>query len=191
MFRTLREDWRAYNRPLLAQGFWALRIHRFGAARRPFRNPLIRLPWGAVHLVLMKLGEVFCGIYLGKDARIGRRLVIEHFGAIIVHNRAVIGDDCVLRQGVTIGMRHTSDPLGVPVLGDRVDVGAGAKLLGRIVIGDDAVIGANAVVLDNVPAGALAVGVPAVIKRRRGSAPGSGTAMQREAEREQIGDPYD
>ena len=171
MFDTLREDARGYKQPLLAQGFWALRIHRFGAARRPFRNPVIRLPWGVMHLVLSKWSEIFCGIYLGKDARIGKRLIIEHFGAIIVHNRATIGDDCVLRQGVTIGMRWTDRPLDVPVIGNRVDIGAGAKVIGPVTIGDGARIGANAVVLCDVPAGALAVGVRPVVRRPRQPGP--------------------
>ena len=82
----------------------------------------------------------------------------------------MIGDDCVIRQGVTIGMRRTDDPNSVPTIGDRVNIGAGAKLLGPIRVGNDASIGANAVVLCDVPDGALAVGVPAVIKRRAGSA---------------------
>lgn len=170
MFNSFRDDARVYKRFYLAQGFWALRIHRFGAARRSFRSPIIRMPWGAAHLILSKLSEIFFGIYLGKDARIGRRLNIEHFGSIIVHNRAVIGDDCTLRQDVTIGMRRTDRPLEAPVIGDRVDIGAGAKILGPVTIGDDARIGANAVVLIDVPPGALAVGVPAVVKQFRDAA---------------------
>ena len=74
----------------------------------------------------------------------------------------VIGDDCVLRQGVTLGNRYLDRPGDAPVLGRRVNVGAGAKLLGPVQIGDDAVIGANAVVLHDVPAGATVVGIPAV-----------------------------
>lgn len=154
-----------------------MRIHRFGAGRRRVRSRLVRLPWGAVHLFLSKMSEMFFGIYLGSDARIGRRLVIEHFGTIVVHNRAVIGDDCVIRQGVTIGMRRTDDPNSVPTIGDRVDIGAGAKLLGPIKVGNDASIGANAVVLCDVPDGALAVGVPAVIKRRAGTVMPTGAAQ--------------
>jgi serine O-acetyltransferase len=71
-----------------------------------------------------------------------------------------------LRHGVTLGLRRTGVP-GAPVVCDGVDIGAGAKILGPVHIGDGAVIGANAVVLCDVPAGSLAVGVPARIKRRR------------------------
>jgi serine O-acetyltransferase len=78
----------------------------------------------------------------------------------------VIGDDCILRQGVTLGNRTLDRPLEAPQLGSRVNVGAGAKLLGAIRVGDDATIGANAVVLAHVPPGALAVGVPAMIRVR-------------------------
>jgi len=110
------------------------------------------------------------GIDLPCETRVGQRLRIEHFGGIIISGDTVIGDDVVLRNGVTIGLRHTGKP-GAPRIGNRVDIGAGAKILGTITIGDDAVIGANAVVLKDVPPGALAVGVPArVIMRPRSPA---------------------
>jgi serine O-acetyltransferase len=70
----------------------------------------------------------------------------------------------VLRQGVTLGLRRTNER-GAPRIGNGVDIGAGAKILGPIRVGDGAVIGANAVVLDDVPPGALAVGIPARIVR--------------------------
>jgi serine O-acetyltransferase len=94
--------------------------------------------------------------------------VVEHQGAIVIHGDAEIGDDCVLRQGVTIGNRHPARPLDAPRLGARVNVGAGAQILGAVTIGDDVRIGANAVVLSDLPSGCTAVGIPAVIVRRRG-----------------------
>jgi serine O-acetyltransferase len=97
---------------------------------------------------------------------LGRRVVIEHQGAIVVHGYAQIGDDCVIRQGVTIGNRYMGAPFDAPRLGDRVEVGAGAQILGAVTVGDDARIGAGAVVLDDVPRGATAVGVPAVVARQ-------------------------
>ncbi|HSN24126.1 MAG TPA: serine acetyltransferase, partial [Methylomicrobium sp.] len=74
------------------------------------------------------------------------------------------------RNGVTIGLKRTNVP-GAPVIGNRVDIGAGAKILGPIRIGDDVAIGANAVVLQDIPANSLAVGVPAIIKPRSASKP--------------------
>lgn len=110
--------------------------------------------------------EMHSGITIGVSAKIGRRFTIEHSGAIVIHGNTEIGDDCIIRQGVTIGNRKMDDPFGAPVIGHRVNIGAGAKILGRVHIGDDAEIGANAVVIHDVPAGATAVGVPARIVRQ-------------------------
>ena len=159
------EDLRGYREGLLAQGFWALQVYRFGHARFKVRSALIRKPWGALHLVLSKLIEITCGISIGATAHIGRRFVIDHFGGIVIHGHAVIGDDCVVRQGVTIGNKTLDKPLDAPTIGSRVNIGAGAKLIGKITIGDDCSIGANAVVITDVPSGSIAVGVPAIIKR--------------------------
>jgi serine O-acetyltransferase len=161
------EDLRTQREGILGLGFWALLVYRFGHARFRIDNRWLRLPWTVVYVVLSKFVEIFCGITLGSTARIGRRLEIEHHGCIVVHGSARIGDDCLIRHGVTIGNAGARDPLGAPVLGNRVDVGAGAKILGRIVVGDGAVIGANAVVVRDVPPGAVVGGVPARIIRSR------------------------
>ncbi len=159
------EDLSVAQEGLLSLGFWALQVYRFGRLRYRFQSKLIRIPLGVVHLFLAKWAEMWCGVTLGVGAQIGRRLTIEHSGAIVVHGNTVMGDDCVIRQGVTIGNRQMSDPLAAPVLGDRVNVGAGAKILGRVRIGSDVDIGANAVVVHDLPDGAVAVGVPARVIR--------------------------
>lgn len=162
------EDFRVAQEGVLSLGFWALQVYRLGHLRYRFKSRLMRWPLGALHLVLAKLAEMLCGVSIGVSAKIGRRLVIEHSGAIVVHGNAVIGDDCIIRQGVTIGNRRRDRPLEAPHIGHRVNIGAGAKILGGVRVGDDAEIGANAVVIADVPAGALAVGVPArVILRTR------------------------
>ena len=160
---TFFEDLRVAREGLASLGFWALQVYRLGHLRYRFQSRLVRYPLAVLHLVLAKLAEMLCGVTIGVLARIGRRLVIEHSGAIVVHGLAVIGDDCIIRQGVTIGNRRMDRPLEAPQLGHRVNVGAGAKILGAVRVGDDADIGANAVVITDVPAGALAVGVPARI----------------------------
>lgn len=166
-FDLLIEDYKCYREGLLAQGFWALQIHRFGYARNRFRSRIIRVPWAIVHMLLSKLSQVLFGIYIGPKVKLGRRCVIEHFGCIIIHSNVVIGDDVVIRQGVTIGNRSLDAPQDVPTIGNRVNIGAGAKILGRVIIGDDVNIGANAVVLKDVPSDSTAVGVPARVLQRR------------------------
>jgi serine O-acetyltransferase len=157
------EDLRVAQEGLGSLGFWALQVYRLGHLRYRFQSRLVRYPLGALDLVLAKLAEMFCGVTIGVSAQIGRRLIIEHSGAIVVHGNAVIGDDCIIRQGVTIGNQRMDRPFDAPRIGHRVNIGAGAKILGAVSVGDDADIGANAVVITDVPAGALAVGVPARI----------------------------
>lgn len=110
------------------------------------------------------------GTELPCEAIIGRRFVIEHIGGIVVSGDAVFGDDCVMRNGVTVGLRNRG-VRGSPQIGNRVDIGAGAKLLGPIVIGDDVAIGANAVVISDVPSNSIAVGIPARVIPRKVNEP--------------------
>ena len=166
MFEQLREDWNTYGKDISRQGFWAMCVYRFGNWRYGVRPAWLRKPFSLAYRLLRTLVQIVAGIELHCETRVGRRLLIEHFGGIIVSGDAVIGDDVVIRQGVTIGLR-TTGKRGAPVIGDRVDIGAGAKLLGAIRIGNDVVIGANAVVLCDVPDGALAVGIPALVKTRQ------------------------
>ena len=166
MFENLREDWRTHDRKLLCQGFWVMIVHRFGRWRYGIRQRWLRLPFSAVYKILKILAEILTGIDLPCEAIVGRRLRIDHFGGIIISGDAVLGDDCIIRNGVTIGLRYTGQR-GSPVIGNRVDIGAGAKVLGAIRVGDDVAIGANAVVLRDVPANSIAVGVPARIVPRK------------------------
>jgi serine O-acetyltransferase len=127
----LLEDFRSHREGLLAQGFWALGVYRFGATRRNFSSPLIRKPWGLMHKILVKICEIFLGISINMHARLGRRVIFEHLGYIIIHANAIIGDDVIIRQGVTIGNRYLDKPLDAPCIGSRVNIGAGACILGQ------------------------------------------------------------
>jgi serine O-acetyltransferase len=103
------------------------------------------------------------GIELPYTTKLGRRVVFEHQSGIVIHGDCRIGDDCTIRHGVTLGNRRFDRPRDAPELGDRVNVGAGAVVIGAVKIGAGANIGANAVVFEDVPAGATAIGVPARI----------------------------
>ena len=166
MFENIREDYRMHEGHVSSQGFWVMIPYRFGRWRYTLRPALLRKPVSFLYRVMKTFSQILTGIDLPCEVTIGRRFRIEHFGGIIISGDAVIGDDVVLRNGVTIGLKHRDDP-GSPVIGNRVDIGAGAKLLGKIRIGDDVLIGANAVVITDVPANSIAVGVPARILPRK------------------------
>lgn len=178
MFDNIREDWQTYERDWARQGFWVMLVYRFGRWRYGIENRVLRWPFSFLYKLLKVLSQIMTGIDLPCEVRIGRRFLIEHFGGIIISGDAVFGDDCVVRNGVTVGLRHRG-VRGAPVIGDRVDIGAGAKVLGPIRIGNDVAIGANAVVIQDVPDGCLAVGVPARIISR-GEAPSSRASVDPE-----------
>ena len=156
-------DLRRYpRRPWLKeQSIYAIALYRFGRRldrRRP--GPIKRVLTAAYWLAFRAV-ETASGISLPKDATIGPGLKIWHFGNIFVHPGAVLGANCTLRQGVTIGNRRDDGP--VPRLDDDVEVGAYAQILGAVAVGRGAKVGAMAVVLHDVPPGAVAVGNPARI----------------------------
>ncbi len=121
--------------------------------------------WGLKWLArfISHLGRWFTGIEIHPGATIGRRFFIDHGMGVVIGETALIGDDCTLYHGVTLGGTSWNKGKRHPTLGDGVVVGAGAKILGPITIGRGAKIGSNAVVVKDVPDGATAVGIPARI----------------------------
>src|SRR5271165_5526004 len=107
MFDNLREDWRTHDRQLSRQGLWVLAVYRFGRWRYKIRPRWIRAPFSGIYKIFWLLCEILTGIELPCEAVVGRRFRIDHFGGIIVSGDAVFGDDCVIRNGVTVGLRHT------------------------------------------------------------------------------------
>jgi serine O-acetyltransferase len=146
------------------QQLWALWVYRFGRRVDRRRPGPVRWILTKVYKGAFKFTQILTGITIPKSAVIGPGLLIWHPGNIIVHENAVIGANCTLRHGVSIGIRHDWGP--VPVLEDDVELGAYAQILGGIRIGRGAKIGAMAVVLQDVPPGATAVGNPARIIER-------------------------
>lgn len=157
----IREDWVVNYRDWTRPGFQPLGVYRFGVWRMQIKPRFLRAPFSIVYRALYRGMRNVYGIELPYTATIGRRLRIEHQGVIVVQGQAVIGDDCTIHQGVTLGWRGADGTLGVPTLGDGVYVGANATVLGDVVVGSGAKVGAGAVVVRNVPAGATVGGVPA------------------------------
>jgi serine O-acetyltransferase len=119
--------------------------------------------------MLLRHYSIRYGISISPDTKIGKGFYIGHFGGIVVNTNVVIGDNCNISQGVTLGQVNRGPKAGCPTIGNNVYIGPGAKVIGRIHVGDGAAIGANAVVVDDVPAGVSVGGVPARIISDKGS----------------------
>ncbi|MBC6418084.1 MAG: serine acetyltransferase [Prochloron sp. SP5CPC1] len=124
---------------------------------------LFRAPFTLLYEAMYRKIRNTYGIELPYTVKLGRRVIMEHQHGIIIHGYSTIGEESIIRQGVTLGNRYVDRPLDAPQLGARVNVGAGAKMLGLVTIGDGASIGANAVVIKDIPEGKTAVGIPAKI----------------------------
>ncbi|MCL2455294.1 MAG: serine O-acetyltransferase [Micrococcales bacterium] len=168
LLHTLHEDLQAAadhdpaarSRLEVAMGYagvhaiWGYRI-----AHQMWQTPGLKLP----ARLLSQLVRFVTGVEIHPGATLGRRFFIDHGMGVVIGETAEVGDDCVIFHGSTLGGTSMRKGKRHPTLGDRVVIGAGAKVLGPIWVGDGARIGANAVVIRDVPPDAAAVGVPAKI----------------------------
>ena len=143
------------------QSIWAIWVYRMGRRLDSRKSDFLHGLLTKAYWMLYRLSEIITGISLPKAAKIGPGLRIYHFGNIIIHPEVHMGSNCTIRHGVTIGNRVEGGP--VPVIGDNVDFGAYAQVLGDVRIGNNCRIGAMSVVLSDVPNDCTAVGVPARI----------------------------
>lgn len=141
-------------RSLLTIRFAAVFFYRLSQAVGA-RSPIVAS-------MIKQLNTVVTGCDIAWQAKVGPGLVVFHPVGVVVGPRVTSGSNLIIQQGVTVGDRRASD-LAAPKLGDDVYLGAGCRVLGAVTLGDGAKVGANAVVLDDVPAGARAVGVPAIV----------------------------
>jgi serine O-acetyltransferase len=143
---------------LTSPGLHAVWSHRL--AHRLWERPAYRLP----ARVLSNVTRTLTGVEIHPGATIGRRFFIDHGMGVVIGETAVVGDDVMLYHDVTLGGRSLAKVKRHPTVGDRVTIGSGARVLGDVLLGDDSQIGANSVVTKDVPAGAVAVGIPAQIR---------------------------
>ena len=135
----------------------------------------LHVKWRVLRAVLRGLGclsalvtQVVTGIQLSSEAEIGKGFYIGHHGCIVVGG-CRMGENCSLHQDVTIGAAGRGEKRGTPIIGDRVYIASGARIIGPVVVGNDVAIGANAVVTKSLPDRAVAVGVPAKVISLKGS----------------------
>lgn len=145
-------------------GLHAIWLHRVA-------HWLWRHNWKLLARLVSHVSRWLTGIEIHPGAKIGRRFFIDHGMGVVIGETTEIGDNCTLYQGVTLGGTGKDKGKRHPTLGNNVLVGTGAKILGPMKIGDNARIAAGAVVLEEVPANATAVGVPARVVRINGVRP--------------------
>jgi serine O-acetyltransferase len=153
---------------LMTEGLWAIAAYRFGQYLYQEASPLLRLLLRVPYELARKALLLLVGIHLNPATRIGPGFYISHFGGIWINPLAVIGSQCTISHGVTIGA--PSPERGAPVIRDRVWIGSGAVITGPVRIESGVVIGANSLVTSDLPENAVAVGVPARVMAHTGSA---------------------
>jgi len=153
---TLREDFRTHYHSLLHPGLHALVVHRIGHWGRFQPDPLRRVVKLVHRLLNRLLIQNVYGAEIDDDAVIGRNVLLGHQQGVQIPSYSVVGDGCLIRHNVTLGLADPESRTKVPTVGRRVQLGTGATLLGAIRIGDDAKIGPHALVMKDVPAGAVA-----------------------------------
>lgn len=172
MFRQLKEDIAVVKeKDPAARGTLEILLTYSGLkAVRRYRhaNWFYRHRFYTIARIISQRVRHVTGIEIHPGAQIGKGLFIDHGMGVVIGETTIIGDNCLLYQGVTLGGTGKDKGKRHPTLGDNVMVGAGAKVLGPIRIGNNVKIAANAVVLKDIPDNCTAVGVPARIARREG-----------------------
>lgn len=170
LLALIKEDFMNHRKDLTLPGFRALAVYRYGTWARSRPNYLARAFFSVIHLFFARFVRNYYGIELYHTASIGRRLHIGHQGCIVVHEYATIGDDCVIRQGVTLGIgglqRGETGREHAPVIGNRVDIGVGAVIIGQVTIGDDVNIGPNVVIVTDIKSNSTVLAPPPRIVSR-------------------------
>jgi serine O-acetyltransferase len=148
----------------LNPGFKFMVWHRIAHNSRARGTIIYLLPW----LILRRL-KIKYGYDIPAETVIGKGFYIGHFGGVVISSKAIIGNNCNISQGITIGFASRGKRKGYPRLGNNIYIGPGSVLTGNIKIGNNAAIGANAVVLDDIPDNGVAVGIPARVINLFGS----------------------
>ncbi len=148
--KILAEDYRTHRREITRPGLQALWIHRLGVYATTLPKPF-RFPLDLLYVLGWRFCRTFYGIEMRRTANIGRRMEIAHQHGIVIHDYARFGDDCIIRQGVTLGISNEWEKGKGPVIGNNVSFGVGTVIVGNVTIGDNVNIGPNCVISNDVP----------------------------------------
>ena len=178
LFQLIKSDYNKYLKYggnffsilFLTQGFWAIFQYRIA------HSIYVNVRWKPLRFVVMtfimiwkKVIEIMTGISIPASVVIGKSFYIGHFSGIMINANAIIGNNCNISQGVTIGVSGINENRGVPIIGDSVYIGANAVVVGKITIGNSVLISANSLVNRTVFDNEIVMGVPAVVFSHKGS----------------------
>lgn len=154
---------------IISETFWYLVLFRIGSFfKNDCKIPIIKQLLYMFFWISHKILSMIMGIQIPLGTKIDQGLYLPHYGLIVVHQRAKIGEHCNIGQGVTIGIAGRNENKGVPEIGNYVYIAPGATIIGKIKIGNNVMVGANAVVTKDVPDNSVVAGVPAKIISNKG-----------------------
>ena len=151
------------------QGFWAIFQYRIAHSICKLKMPIIKQLLQMITLIWQKNIEILTGISIPASATIGHSFYIGHFGGIIFNANAIIGNNCNVSQGVTIGVSGLNENRGVPIIGNNVYIGVNSVIAGKVTIGNNVLIGSSSLVTSNVADNCVVLGVPAIKISDKGS----------------------
>src|SRR5690606_20446411 len=155
----LKEDYATHDRLPFEPGLWAIWAHRFGNWRMGIRFKPLRMVFTILYVLLKTWVQWIWGIQLDYTTKVGRRVRLWHHGGMVLVARE-IGNDVHIRQNTTFGVKNREELRAKPMIGNRVDIGCGATIVGHVHIGHDSVIAANTLVTRDVPPYSVVIGVP-------------------------------
>lgn len=178
LFGYIKSDYSKYKRyggnfftiVFFTQGFWAIFQYRIASyAYKKVKIQPLKILMQLFFLPWQKTIEILTGISIPAATQIGSSFYIGHFGGILLNAQTIIGNNCNISQGVTIGVSGIDENRGVPIIGDNVYIGVNSVLAGKITIGNNVLIGACSLVNKSLPDFSIAGGVPAKIISDKGS----------------------
>lgn len=169
-FSLIQSDYTKYKKyggnfiiiVFFTQGFWAIVQYRLAHSVYHFKIPVVKQFLQFLFLIWQKIIEMTTGISIPASAKIGSSFYVGHFGGIILNANTVMGTNCNISQGVTIGVSGLNERRGVPIIGNNVYIGANSIVAGKIIIGNDVLIGAASLMVKDAMDDSVWLGVPAV-----------------------------
>ena len=177
VFQLIISDYKKYKKYggnfisilFFTEGFWAIFQYRVANFVSKFKIPVLKHLCQFFCLIWQKGIELLTGVSIPSSASIGHSFYIGHFGGIIINANVIIGNNCNISQGVTIGVSGLNENRGVPKIGNNVYLGANCVVAGDISVGDNVIVSACSLVTRDVESGSVVMGVPAVKISTKGS----------------------